>query len=225
MGADSNVCGLCAFDKRKGIQSSTLVRTVDAGDGERGRRIVACKECGYDLSGLPTAKCPECGTNNIRKHDLLEGVSEETEQAAFRTPIIAIAVGFGVTFGVVGIAWGQAGLLASLILLALTLPVALVVVSLCLIIWIGVDSTWKLTLLQITGAAALSVLGVCVCAGLAAVFGFPSGMAIVPCMVIGFFCLIASLAWMLDLELTDAALTGVFTSIIIIGELLLLWTR
>lgn len=26
------------------------------------RRAFTCTKCGYDLQGLPTARCPECGT-------------------------------------------------------------------------------------------------------------------------------------------------------------------
>lgn len=31
----------------------------------RERRVGHCKACGYDLTGVPTGICPECGRQNI----------------------------------------------------------------------------------------------------------------------------------------------------------------
>jgi hypothetical protein len=219
MGNDSRVCGLCAYDDRKGIQTSTLVKSVS----EDGRRIVQCKSCGYDLSGLPTATCPECGTNNIKKHDLLEGVELETELAALRKPFIAMAVGFGGSLLVAALAWQMPGVVAVLQLHALILPVALVVVSACLIAWIGVDSTWGLTLLQITGAVAVTGLVVTTLSTAGAFFPFSGGPLLIPPLIVGFFILVGSLSMLLEMEASDAAICAAAVTVLGIGELVLVY--
>jgi len=219
MGKDSHVCGLCGFDDRKGIQTSTLVRTVT----EDGRRIVQCSECGYDLSGLPTAKCPECGTNNIKKFNLLEGVSQETERDAFRKPIIAVGVGFGGSLLIAALAWQMPGVLAMVQLIVLLLPLALIVVSACLIAWVGVDSTWGLTLLQITGAVGLTALAVTALSTAGAFFPFYGGPLLIPPLIVGFFCLVGALALLLEMEAGDAALCAGAVTVLAIGELVLVY--
>ncbi len=49
-----------------------------------------CSSCGYDLRGLPTPKCPECGTLNSRagRATDLEETSREIFRAELRRPII-----------------------------------------------------------------------------------------------------------------------------------------
>ncbi len=198
MGRGSHVCGLCAYDDRLGIQSSQRIRTV----AEDGRRIVKCRQCGYDLSGLRTAKCPECGTENIEKPNLLAGVEEESALAAVRTPAIALVVGLVGTLAIAGGLKQADGLIAAVQMLALLFPLALVITFACLFLWIGMDSPWPITALQICGAAALFALGATV--GFIPLDGNPilSG-------VIGFFTLWASLTYLLELDLEQGCLVAV----------------
>ena len=197
MGRGSHVCGLCGYDDRLGIQSSQRIRTV----AEDGRRIVKCRKCGHDLSGLRTAKCPKCGTENIEKPNLLAGVEEESALAAVRTPAIALAVGLVGTIAIAGGLGKAEGLFAAIQMLALLFPLALAITFACLFMWIGMDSPWPITALQICGAASLFALG--------ATVGFAPIQNVVLSGVIGFFTLWAALTYLLELDLEEGCLVAV----------------
>lgn len=71
-------------------------------EAEARRNIPRCKQCDYELSGLPTdqrggMKCPECGTLNRfytrLQHD--EMVSREMEKETIRKPLIFLCLGGG----------------------------------------------------------------------------------------------------------------------------------
>ncbi|MFZ4574824.1 MAG: hypothetical protein ACOYN0_10535, partial [Phycisphaerales bacterium] len=56
-----------------------------------------CMTCGYDLKGLPSLKCPECGTVNRRlsRSQILEQTSREVFVTEIRRPALMAGISVG----------------------------------------------------------------------------------------------------------------------------------
>ncbi len=87
----AKVCVACGYHVEKGIQSSTQ---IEMSKGKGGRKY-QCRECGYDLTGLRSGVCPECGTK-IRinkKADWDAQTEREVIRAEWTKPAVAGVIG------------------------------------------------------------------------------------------------------------------------------------
>ncbi len=71
------------------------------------RRAFTCMECGYDLQGLPDARCPECGTafdpSELARIRARIGLPEKTPHNRWIAVIVVILLSMSVAAGFV--AW------------------------------------------------------------------------------------------------------------------------
>jgi hypothetical protein len=72
------------------------VRSTTLPAGTRPKRAPRmCVQCGYDLSGLKTPKCPECGTVNS-KYARAKAEEKQTLKAMYVKPLIMAGVGVAI---------------------------------------------------------------------------------------------------------------------------------
>lgn len=133
LGSGAVVCMRCGLNLMTG-------RNIGGGRGKSGSK--KCIKCGYDMSGSPTVRCPECGTVNLKKgsREYDKEMSRQVAREEIRKPLIYMAIGLPIMF--VG-AWIADGSVASgvmqLIGFAITLPLG--VLAFFLVSWwlIGFD--------------------------------------------------------------------------------------
>jgi len=162
------ICASCGYDRITG-------RTI----GERGQgtpppagTLMAdkpkhlprpCKKCGYDLTGLKTAKCPECGTINPGRLRHRE-TEKQTLRKMYIQPLIMTAIGMAVAvvaYAIIGSLSGGAtsgvgGVVAYLIYFALSLPLGFITYVVCSMIFIGFDEPLGVTLVRLAAVYAVT---------------------------------------------------------------------
>lgn len=148
--ADAVLCVECGFDRRKGVHS------VAAAPGEH--KPIPCRECGYDLTGVVNATCPECGEPVRRGRVRLLADEREMTRTAYRKPLMAVGVGAALLLIFAGPVEGGLRLLA----VPVCLPVAIVLYAVAKALWEGLDEPWSLLSVR-----ALGVLTVAAGAGAA----------------------------------------------------------
>lgn len=96
----AKVCVSCGYHVEKGIQSSTH---IEKSKGKRGR-VYQCRECGYDLTGLRSGVCPECGTKirHNKKADWDAQTERDVVHEEWRKPAIAGAIGAAAICAILG---------------------------------------------------------------------------------------------------------------------------
>ncbi len=93
MPPEAKVCVACGYHVEKGIQSSTQIEKTKT---KRGGRKYECRECGYDLRGLRSGICPECGTRvKLTKEEERERIARDVLKEEWRKPGIYFGVGAG----------------------------------------------------------------------------------------------------------------------------------
>jgi hypothetical protein len=131
---------------------------------------LSCASCGYDMKGLKSLKCPECGHQNriSTKRDFYEDVSRDVVRAAYMKPAVIGLVCTGIIIAS-SLSMGGLPMLAVMsILLFLGYAVFWVVTQICSYLWIGLDADLKLFTVQLFAAhASANALWI----GLAAVTG------------------------------------------------------
>lgn len=151
MGADAVICLNCGYNARAGFQ-----RGSGAGATERTGGLLKCRHCGYDVTGLKSPTCPECGgrlAEDRRARD--REVSREVVRWAYLRPGLMV-VGGVAGLCVIRAIGGEAGLIPSnLLALALGIPMAVGAFFLCCLIWIGFDAPWHLVTLRMAGIFAV----------------------------------------------------------------------
>ncbi|MCC6677224.1 MAG: zinc ribbon domain-containing protein [Phycisphaerales bacterium] len=208
--AGSVLCLHCGFDVRKGARLLTGTGVDDPDDPSsipvKGKPAAAkCPDCGYDLTGLKSPRCPECGKLVVKK-GYREKLAEDSKRAArdvWTKPLGMIAA------GVVGIGIWELladhtgrGLAESLLGIAIQVPIGLLVYFICCLLWIGFDMPWRYITLRLAAVYAIT--------GLVSlpVNYIPIGVVRLGIMVIVYIGLLMD---MLDLELQDAAIVAVLT--------------
>ena len=204
--AGAVLCVHCGFDFRTGFKRGT-----GAGATSRDGGVLACATCGYDLTGLKSPRCPECG-------ELLKGKGArrlrdmKAEKAAlhkmYLTPGIMIGVGLLLLAGVVS----ANGLTSSLPAIAITLTCQIVVAYLaylfCAFAWIGFDAPLHVQALRL---AALSILFFPIFLLLrVAPWRSGRGYFIGPYGLLGALY-VWTMAWLLDMDIEDAWMLGILT--------------
>jgi len=168
-----------------------------------------CPQCRYDLRGLKSDVCPECGLKltygaRRRAQELRAGAKPHSwlDRKAAAMALIGLAVSAAVM-------WFRAewlGLMVFGIDFAATIAIGWVVFFVCSVLWIGFDQPLRTTLVQTVGA-----------------FGFYAGVAAVlwllplPGLIlwlIGAAVLTGVLSDLLDIDLQDAAIIALATGIL-----------
>jgi len=96
MSRDAQVCIPCGYDRRIGFRFN---KRRDAQDKARdGARAVddraTCPRCGYDLRGLKTTTCPECGESETGRGSELRRAARNRKQELqlLTTPLIVLGI-------------------------------------------------------------------------------------------------------------------------------------
>lgn len=115
-----------------------------------------CIQCGYDLSGLKTPTCPECGTLNS-KYARAKQEEKQTLKAMYIKPLIMAGIGLVVACAV----FGLRGLPVPFYLMyyAAAVPVGFLAYVALSIAFIGFDEPLGVTFVRI--AAVLAVADAC----------------------------------------------------------------
>lgn len=173
---------------------------------------LACASCGYDMKGLKTLKCPECGHANrvSTKADFYKDVSRDVARAAYMKPAIIGAVSTLIIAGCSVSMGGGVYLLIMSILLFVGYALFWVVTQVCSYLWIGLDANLKLFSVQLFAAhAAANAVSV----GLATAtggFNFSGGL-------FGGGLMVLLLMTMVELEKWDAIIIVFLNRVLVWG--------
>lgn len=142
-------CSSCGFD----FAAGKVVRAPKPS----GRR---CIKCAYDLTGVKSARCPECGTlNTDASRKALVSQRERTDniRAEYTKPLYMLAGGLVVSTAVALLSGDS--LVPTLITFSLHFAISAVIGTvaffLACLIWIGFDAPFHLTALRLLGIAAV----------------------------------------------------------------------
>jgi hypothetical protein len=196
--ADAIVCAYCGHDPRKGLPENVARARASS---------PKCSNCGYDLVGLRTNICPECGTKNRLSHSRslsMEQTSKETVRQAYRRPAIMLAIGLTGLLIVSLIAGRPVDTLFVLLGYIAQVPAGLGVYVLCCMIWIGFDMPLHLVAFRLAAIyAVVDLVG-----GVGVAIGVPG--IVLSCIML--FTCVGLLMEELDLELQDAIIVAVLTA-------------
>lgn len=193
-------CPSCGFDERAGLSPSTVI-----GKRPIGKSGMTCAKCGYDMTGLPSPRCPECGTvviaKNRRAYDREE--SRRIAIETYRTPLLMLGIGGGILFLTALFTAGFAGAAILMLSYAVQVPIGLAVFLFCCMLWIGFDAPIHLTALRL--AAIYTVVDL-----VYHVIGYFLPFPILT-WFIAVIVYIGLLSELLEMEWQDAAMVGVLT--------------
>lgn len=194
------ICMGCGYNTQTGTMTATQKLARD------GR---ACVACGYDLSGLKTPRCPECGADNSRgavrsaKH---KREAERTVRNAYLKPALMFAIGTAIAASIYGAQDGPEVAAGYAILFAANLIVGFIVFWVCSLMWIGFDQPMHLMALQLAGVYGVTD-------AVSTVFHeflpIPVFIWLIPMAVY-----IGLLVDTLDLDFQDAIILGIVTFIV-----------
>lgn len=149
MGKNSIICTGCGYNTETGklIGTDTSPR--------KGR---ACYACGYDMSGVPTARCPECGEVNTRRgrvrHQQISG--GEWAKRELMRPAVYLSIGLPIALAVMWDRGGSHEVLVMFVLGCLSIPVMLVGHLIVATFLTGFDEPLWLAMARAIGMAALA---------------------------------------------------------------------
>lgn len=214
------LCVGCGYSKTHGrvLSESDVPKSADPPPGKR----QSCKKCGYDLRGLKSATCPECGAINTRpsRRERDREDSARVARDSYLQPALMLLIG-----GIIATALYAAhasqignspagGAIGYLISLAVTVPIGVLVFWFCCLIWIGFDAPIHLTALRLAGIYAVTD----VVRGLFLFVPLPwwaeGG-------VIGFIY-IGLLQQFLEMDYEDALIVGLITFIVKVATILII---
>lgn len=162
----SVLCLGCGYDERKGRQLSTGIGVDDpddptAGPAPKGKPAARqCPKCGYDLKGLKTPRCPECGTLVLpkSKREILEEEGRRTARMEYIRPLTMLGVGLA-GIALVFLAGNDAkGLGFYLLTYLVSVPAGVAAFFFLCLIWFGFNAPMHLTALRLAGIFAITDL-------------------------------------------------------------------
>ena len=183
-------------------------RWVPPKQAKEDAKPLPCPQCRYDLRGLRSDICPECGLKltygaRRRAQDLREG--KKSDAWFDRKAVVMALIGLAVSALVMWFRAGATGLVVFGIDFVFTVVVGWLVFFVCSIVWIGFDQPLRTTVLQTIGA-----------------FGFFAGVAVLLNLVplpglitslIAFAVLAGVLSDLLELDFQDAAIIALFVTV------------
>jgi hypothetical protein len=157
LAADVMICVGCGFNRATGEKLGTST-SGKAPPVKKGPKKFACAECGYDLTGLKTTRCPECGKVNTIRSSKRERDIEESKRIArmaYIKPAIMLAAGLGLATIILASQAGSMVIPIYLLKFAIGFVISLVVYFVCSLIFIGFDEPFHLMTLRLAGVYAV----------------------------------------------------------------------
>lgn len=197
MRPDTIICTRCGYNTETG---QILGTDKKAGAGKK------CGKCGYDLTGLKTPKCPECGTVNrpLTKQEQYRKDSRDLARREYLRPVILFAVALAIAAAINASIGRGVNLPEYLLTYAISVPIGLVVYLMCCAMFLGSDAPLGLTCLRLAAVFALAdiIVGVA---------------SVVPVFYVTIAVVIAShgllMHKLMDLDLQDALIVGAVTAL------------
>jgi len=188
--ADAAICTRCAAAVSGATSDAARKAAIDASR--------PCRNCGYEMRGLPHARCPECGTGNPvgRRRDIvLDAEADARRQMRLALTIGGACAGVCLLLTLVGGGWR--GPIGFVVFTALELPIIVGATFLLGQFAIDIDDPWPLTTarlfaVQMIGSIAFVALAI-VC---------------LPSAVLSALVVMVALSYLLDLEPTEAFILG-----------------
>jgi ribosomal protein L32/predicted RNA-binding Zn-ribbon protein involved in translation (DUF1610 family) len=155
------ICINCGYNKQTGRAVGMAGRGTPepAGSGpataprKRPHKVRPCVKCGYDLTGLKTAQCPECGTVNSRQARA-RADDRITLRSMYVKPAIMAGVGVLLSCGIHALLHQSVPF--YLFYFAVTAPVGFLVYLACSIAFIGFDEPLGVTFIRLAAAYAMA---------------------------------------------------------------------
>lgn len=205
----SVVCVNCGFDRRKGFQKGTGIGASKRKGGE-----LLCPECGYDMKGLATNTCPECGEKVSPER--MRIARREREQKSmyvwlYLTPIL-------LTLGGTGLAVWQSDAMgmpieAYFLVFAVEVVLAMMIYVGCGVTWIGFAVPIPVAALQLIGC--LSFMEGARWTARNMLKGLPS-VIYLNIAIYGFIMILTAglMAKVMDMDMEDAAMVCTLISLV-----------
>lgn len=196
---DHEQCVHCGFSPRHGLQKSNV-----PGASTTSSSALTCRQCGYDMTGLPSPRCPECGTvtRMQSRRALHDAIASDVLRETYLTPLLMLVIGASVTSVILLMNEGATEVLYYLASYLISVPVGVGVFLACCVIWIGFDAPIHLTALRLAGIYA-------VVDAASEVLGFlPLGLLSYIFLLLLYMALLSQL---LEIEIVDAFLVAVLT--------------
>ncbi len=203
---DAAACPDCGFNLVLNEHVSELARP-EARTAVMKGGVMTCATCGYSLKKLKQMICPECGTpfRIPSRRDWLDEDSKQTVRDAYRRPLISLGVGL-VGLAIVALLQGSPGDIPIMLLgYAIRVPGGVAAFLLCCVLWVGFDAPVHLIALRLAGIYALVDL-------VSAVVGLVPMLSMFYWPV-GLLLYISLLMKELDLEVQDAVIVGLISSL------------
>jgi hypothetical protein len=196
------VCGLCGFDSR-GSASGTVPEHADAHHNPK-----PCHKCGYDLRGIKALRCPECGTRQASKDWRTRAnlVARDEYRRDLTKPAVIAGIAYLLIFATTILASRSltAVILSGLTVAGTTLG-AMIVHSMCALLWIGWDSPLRLAFVRVCAAVAVTHV--------VSVIGYAVGGVLV--LGLGSIIVYGLMLWdLFDMDLPEGLVQGLFVVIV-----------
>jgi hypothetical protein len=119
----------------------------------RASKSLACKKCGYDLTGLKGGKCPECGHvgSTYSRRDWDEETSRDVARNAYMKAVIVGGIGLVLGCGSLAAKGEFYGMVGFPIVCLVSAAIGIAVCLACCAAWIGFTSSFWLMTAQVTG--------------------------------------------------------------------------
>ncbi len=200
------ICVSCGTNQSTGQPAGPIVVGQEK-PAQPSKPLRVCSKCGYDLAGLKTPKCPECGTVNLKRKrglDLDREAAEKAYKWEYIKPLIILGVCGAIEAAVLFSNYRGTELLGATVLSLLRVPVGILVYFACAFAWLGFENTFKLTIVKLLGVFAAVSLATTV--SLLIPFGIYR-------LSLSYFVQIWMLSDLMDMEYSDAAFASAITSV------------
>jgi len=143
---DAVICMACGMNSKTGLFLTG--KPAPAGN--------ACVQCGYDMRGLPSPRCPECGTINTRSQRLKHQPTEQTIRDNYLRPAIYAALGLAISVPIVGLSVGWSAVGPHLLHTLGAVVAGVIAFAICAIIWLGLEAPIPVIAARMAGVVCLT---------------------------------------------------------------------